>query len=57
MEEKELQTQELEAKAQQLLEEKEAESRTRTYTGLMLAGSRNRSAHTQAAGEAKQAAV
>ena len=35
MEEKELQTQELEAKAQQLLEEKEAESRTRTYTGPM----------------------
>ena len=35
MEEKERQTQALEAKAQQLLEEKEAESRTRTYTGPM----------------------
>ena len=35
MEENNLQTgaQDLEAKAQQLLEEKEAESRTRTYTG------------------------
>ena len=37
MEENNLQTgaQDLEAKAQQLLEEKEAESRTRTYTGPM----------------------